>query len=99
MVLLCNGFLQFSVRVWPEFTNVGLAMWPAGYYLAEWALQNCNLFEGKRIVELGAGVGLTAVALEHSCKQKPVIFLTDYMNVILQNCYETMEMSTCYIDW
>jgi hypothetical protein len=28
------------VRVWPEFSQVGLAMWPAGWYICELILKN-----------------------------------------------------------
>lgn len=80
------------VRVWPEFSLVGLAMWPAGWFLAELILKNKELFKGKNIIDLGSGVGLSGIVLEKFCEPNSV-FLTDYNDSVLQNCEKNIEIS------
>jgi hypothetical protein len=36
-----------KLRVMPEFTNVGLAVWDAGYYISEVVLANQDMFSDK----------------------------------------------------
>lgn len=80
------------LRVWPEFSQVGLAMWPSGWLVAEWILSNPEIFKGRSILELGSGVGLTGVVLEKFVKSKSV-YLTDYLDSVLNNCRRNVEIS------
>ena len=66
-------------------------MWEAGYLLGEFLLQNPTLFTNKTIVELGSGVGLSGLCLRHVNAKK--VYLTDYMDQVMQNCQENMEIS------
>jgi len=40
----------------------GLRLWEAGIILARYIVNNSNLFKGKRILELGGGVGIAGFA-------------------------------------
>lgn len=46
-----------------EFTDVSQKMWPAAVVLAEYFMQNQGVTKGKRVLELGAGVGFTGIVL------------------------------------
>jgi predicted nicotinamide N-methyase len=88
------------LKVWSPFTHVGLAMWEAGYYIAEWILANADLFAGKRILELGSGVGLSGIVLARSfdsnfdtTKLPNAIYMTDYLDVVLRNCVDNMKIN------
>ena len=43
--------------------KLGYQVWPAALAGAAWACKNKALFEGKRVLELGSGVGLLVVPL------------------------------------
>jgi predicted nicotinamide N-methyase len=88
------------LKVWPAFTHVGLAMWEAGYYIAEWILANEELFSGKRVLELGSGVGLSAITLARPFdpsypvdKLPNAIYMTDYSDIVLRNCVDNMRIN------
>eukprot|EP00756_Hemistasia_phaeocysticola_P041428 Hpha_TRINITY_DN16916_c1_g6::TRINITY_DN16916_c1_g6_i1::g.54945::m.54945 len=78
-----------ALRVYPEFSQVGLALWPAGYALAEWLMTRPEDFRGANIVELGSGVGLTAVAAARYTEARSVT-LTDYLPSVNSNAEENM---------
>ena len=44
-----------------QSSNYGLFVWPSAILLAEFLSQHRSLFHGKRIMELGAGVGLPGI--------------------------------------
>ena len=101
-----------SFRVAPQFSNVGLALWPAAFVLARWVQQELEeLAVGRgtemlrrafaslhslRMVELGAGVGLTAAAVAPWADKGTVgcLYLTDYMPAIVENCRHNIDMLT-----
>ncbi|RNF27523.1 uncharacterized protein Tco025E_00260 [Trypanosoma conorhini] len=79
-----------------QFANVGLALWPAAFVLVELLLAELSSpasvmlpREGDlRILELGAGVGLTPVMLhQHMCYRERVkgCVLTDYQPELIEN--------------
>lgn len=47
--------------------TTGLHTWQAAGALAEWALQNAALLRGRRVIELGAGTGLTGLVVANMC--------------------------------
>eukprot|EP01080_Neovahlkampfia_damariscottae_P011893 gene11893-5299_t len=92
------------IRVWPEFSQVGLAMWPAGWYICELILKNREIFKNKNVLELGSGVGLTGIVLRKYCETKN-IYMTDYLDTVLKNCEKNNEINNvkdinvCKLDW
>jgi predicted nicotinamide N-methyase len=57
--------------------NVGLKNWPGGFRMAEYICAFPSLFNGRCILELGAGVGLTAGVLGQVMKSGSLV-CTDY---------------------
>jgi hypothetical protein len=41
-------------------STTGCSLWPAGMLMCEFILANRHIFEGKRVLELGVGIGLTS---------------------------------------
>ena len=60
-VCLGVGADAISLRTYDRANEVGLRPWPAAEVLAEWAA--AQTWDGRRVLELGAGLGLAAVAL------------------------------------
>jgi hypothetical protein len=53
-----------AVRTGPFHNDVGLRMWEAGYFLAEFLVKNPHLVADKSVIELGSGVGLTGLVIQ-----------------------------------
>lgn len=71
------------IRTYPHHNDVGVAkVWEAGACLAEYLMHNPQLIQGKHVVELGAGVGLTGLVVAIEAKS---VHMTDYSEVILDN--------------
>ena len=75
----CQG-APLRTRVYPYHNDVALRVWEAGAVLAEYLVQNPDMVKGKRVVELGAGVGLTGLVASGVCHALHV-FCTDYTEV------------------
>jgi predicted nicotinamide N-methyase len=41
--------------------DVATVLWPAGYLLAQWIGNQCTGLQGKRVLELGAGIGAVSI--------------------------------------
>ena len=80
--LLLQGTI--GIRVCPRHNDVGLRCWEAGCFLAEYFIANPLLIKGKRVLELGAGVGLTSIVCSGVCKAEQV-HMTDYTDVTIAN--------------
>lgn len=88
------------LRVYPEYSLVGLAVWPSGYALAEIIACQPWRFSGKRVLELGSGVGLTAICLARYCSPPPqCIWMTDYLDAVMDNCRHNLQLSTCDVQF
>lgn len=72
-----------KIRIYPHHNDVGVAkVWEAGAALAEYIIHNRNIV-GLRVVELGAGVGMTGlVAAAFGTKS---MHMTDYTESTLDN--------------
>lgn len=71
----CSSFLSCG--------TTGLNTWPGARFLANWCIHHKDLFFNKRIIELGAGVGLTGIMVTKSCFPVSYLF-TDYHEKVLK---------------
>ena len=58
-----HGFLYVQSSQNMLQGSTGCHLWPAGLWLAEWVLQRPHLFRGRRVLELGCGVGALGACL------------------------------------
>ncbi|KAJ8345109.1 hypothetical protein SKAU_G00293020 [Synaphobranchus kaupii] len=73
--------LSESMAVISQGTT-GLVTWEAALYLAEWALENPQVFADRNVLELGSGVGLTGVAVCRSCAPRRYVFSDCHPSVL-----------------
>jgi len=62
--------------------TTGMRTWEAGCFLAEWCLKNPQLFTKKRILELGAGLGLLGLGVIKQCNPESYIFSDRHPGVL-----------------
>ncbi|CAH1794036.1 unnamed protein product [Owenia fusiformis] len=62
--------------------TTGLSTWPAAQYLAEWALENPEVFSKRRVLELGSGLGLTGLSIYKTCQPSSFTFSDCHSAVI-----------------
>ncbi|XP_036409408.1 protein-lysine N-methyltransferase EEF2KMT [Megalops cyprinoides] len=72
--------------------TTGLVTWEAALCLAEWALDNLQVFSGRTVLELGSGVGLTGVAICRSCSPRRYVF-SDCHPSVLQRLHSNMQLN------
>uniref|UniRef100_A0A3Q2CF96 Eukaryotic elongation factor 2 lysine methyltransferase n=1 Tax=Cyprinodon variegatus TaxID=28743 RepID=A0A3Q2CF96_CYPVA len=72
--------------------TTGLVTWEAALHLAEWALENQQLFSGRSVLELGSGVGLTGIAVCCSCDPLRFVF-SDCHPAVLQKLRENVRLN------
>ena len=53
-----RGYKTDADEVWQ---STGLTLWKASHYLCQYQMDHIQLFENKRILELGAGLGLNGI--------------------------------------
>jgi len=66
--------------------DVGMALWPAGYVFAEWLIENPTLFQGRRVLSLGSGCGLTEIVMAQVTEYHSIV-ATDYTADIVSNLH------------
>ncbi|GMI09143.1 hypothetical protein TrLO_g12366 [Triparma laevis f. longispina] len=75
-----------AIRIAPFHNDVGLRCWEAGYFLAEFFLHFPDLIKNKRVLEFGAGVGLTGLVCAGSpLLNCPSVHMTDYTPETIAN--------------
>jgi predicted nicotinamide N-methyase len=74
--------------------DTGCRDWDAGTYLAELALSWPRLFAGRRVLELGAGVGLSAMCMLRHCAPARLT-LTDGDATTLANLEHNLHLNGC----
>lgn len=72
--------------------GTGCTTWSAGFYLAEFALTNPEIFVGKRVLELGAGAGVLGVVISRLPGVKELI-LTDGNEETLENLRGNLRLN------
>ncbi|KAG1702479.1 hypothetical protein DVH05_009429 [Phytophthora capsici] len=82
-----------TCRVASVFNEVGLKLWEAGWLLAEYVLAHKSEFRGRKVLELGAGVGFTGLVLACVCRSSRVV-LTDYAPNVMQNLRYNVEINS-----
>ncbi|KAF9643953.1 hypothetical protein BDM02DRAFT_3191056 [Thelephora ganbajun] len=87
-------------RTTVEQGTTGLKTWPAAHALARWLGKHPERVKGKRVLELGSGVGylglvVAAIQLDtpEQEKSEPSIWLTDVNNVVLSRCRDNLDLS------
>ncbi|CAK6984912.1 protein-lysine N-methyltransferase EEF2KMT, partial [Scomber scombrus] len=83
--------LMENVALISEGTT-GLVTWEAALYLAEWALDHRQTFTGRKVLELGSGVGLTGVTVCRSCSPSRYVF-SDCHPRVLQKLRDNVQLS------
>lgn len=63
-------------------STTGLKTWEAAQYLSEWCLENPGVFENRRVLELGSGVGLLGLTVLGACGPAFFVF-TDKSHEVL----------------
>lgn len=81
-----------SFRVSNSFRDVGMKIWEAGFFMAEFARHRPHLFTSRKILELGSGVGLTGIMIAACCAPKSII-LTDYTRQSLVNLRYNVQIN------
>jgi hypothetical protein len=74
--------------------DTGCRDWDAGTFLAELALSWPRLFSGRRVLELGTGVGLGAVCMLRHCAPARLT-LTDGDATALANLEHNLHLNDC----
>jgi hypothetical protein len=79
----------------------GWTVWASAVLLARWAMANPSVFAGKTVLELGAGCGLSGLAVA-ACTPAAAVTLNDYdqktvdnmLHNIARNCEAVVEDGT-----
>jgi 16S rRNA G966 N2-methylase RsmD len=85
-----RGFKEENGQTIP---STGLTLWRAAPLLCDFLHQNTELVEGKRVLELGAGLGLCGIFAEKLAAAE--VFLTDGDTDTLAQLRENVESNGC----
>jgi len=102
------GTLSLKHKIHTSFEQCGLQLWQGALLLTDFILARPELFVGG-VIELGCGVGLTAMVLARATEAGP-IWMTDYEEETLQNCRGNIAANgcgdgregrvlVCHLDW
>lgn len=70
----------------------GLHLWESAIVMSRWSCLHPEIFKEKRVIELGSGCGLLGITLAKYINSKELI-LTDYMDSVLTNLKNNVEMN------
>lgn len=85
--------------------DVGFVMWPSAVALAVWLMSNPDVVRGKRVLEIGAGCGLTGLVAARLQQQQRLdkndstaadsasVTLTDFNPTVLQNLQRNVVLN------
>ncbi|KAM4697632.1 protein-lysine N-methyltransferase EEF2KMT [Rhinophrynus dorsalis] len=77
--------------------TTGLVTWEAALSLAEWSIENKDIFTNRTILELGSGSGLTGLVICKRCFPKKYVF-TDCHLRVLQQLKENIHLNGYLLD-
>ncbi|XP_031788230.1 protein-lysine N-methyltransferase EEF2KMT [Nasonia vitripennis] len=88
-----SGILSIkeSTNIISEGTT-GLCSWKAAYHLAEWCITNKQEIEGKKVLELGSGVGLTGLTVVNFSAPK-MYYFSDCHPTVLKTLEENVRLN------
>lgn len=69
--------------------TTGLNVWESALAISEWAIENRSQIDGKQILELGAGTGLSSLMIGKCCSPK-TIHITDGNDRVIENLNENV---------
>nr|XP_057904558.1 protein-lysine N-methyltransferase EEF2KMT [Doryrhamphus excisus] len=82
-LLPCGGTVSLlENRALISEGTTGLVTWDAALYLAEWALDHPQTFAGRKVLELGSGLGFTGVTVCRSCGPSKYVFSDGHGSVL-----------------
>eukprot|EP01128_Nolandella_sp_AFSM9_P010536 TRINITY_DN7302_c0_g1_i1.p1 TRINITY_DN7302_c0_g1~~TRINITY_DN7302_c0_g1_i1.p1 ORF type:complete len:384 (+),score=67.67 TRINITY_DN7302_c0_g1_i1:40-1152(+) len=81
-----------TIKMATQLDSVGLTSWEAGFFLAEYFIAEPDVLRGKKVVELGAGIGLTGIALAKGVDLAHIT-LTDYTTDVMQNLQTNVDIN------
>lgn len=84
------------IRQFPYHNDISLRLWEAGACLAEFFLAHSSLVVDKKVVELGAGVGLTGFIIAGCCGASKV-HLTDCTDECLLNLEHNIAINQSWL--
>ena len=76
--LLCQG-------------TTGLSLWEASFFLADYLIANAQIVRGKRVLELGSGLGFLSLVCSHLGAKK--VLATDYHHDVLEMLDTNMKLN------
>jgi predicted nicotinamide N-methyase len=85
----------FKEKASADYT--GWTIWSSSVLLSRWILENKNLLEGKRCLELGSGCGLVGAVLAFHTKAASIT-LTDYQPDTLANLRHNIDQNRALQD-
>lgn len=98
---LPRGCVPVVLQETPQMISqgtTGLCTWPAAMYLAEWIGEHASLFSGRRVLELGAGVGLAGLALARITAAKSLV-LSDCSGQVLSALEKNLVLNGLCATW
>lgn len=92
-----NRYIEIRLRGYKTdsdevFESTGLTIWKSAKHLCQYQMSQSELFQGKRILELGAGLGLNGI-LAYCMTQDSTICITDGATDALTILRENVELN------
>lgn len=93
LALHCDCVMRHIVVRCTDFMReTGTVEWQAGLFLAEWAIAHPQRMAGRRILELGSGIGVAGIAIAKYC-QPAAVCLTDGFWPVLENLLHNVSVN------
>ena len=87
-----GGEPPLRIRIFPHHNDVALRIWEAGAYLSEYLLANPGLTRNRKIVELGAGTGVSGLMIA-GLGSPSLVICTDFTTASLTNMRHNVDIN------